>query len=207
VLNAHPGRTRPRGDAPALGDTDTIEDGTRLWADYCAGCHGETGRGDGPAAAWLSPRPTNLSEHDYTRPRLADVLWNGVDGSSMPGWRSHSAVDRAALANVVAGFSAPEPGPAASGAQLTLGQQIYGDHCVACHGVAGGGDGFAADDLPIPIAPTDFRNQRIAYGAALEVLRNGIGGTSMVGWTDRLTDTDIEAVAHYVRSLFEGDAE
>jgi mono/diheme cytochrome c family protein len=57
----------------------------------------------------------------------------------------------------------------------------------------------------VPIAPTNFRSQRIAYEAGLRVVRNGIEGTSMAAWTQRLTDDqDIEAVVHYVRSLYEG---
>jgi cbb3-type cytochrome oxidase cytochrome c subunit len=205
ALNAHPGRTQPRGDAPALGNATSGVDGSVLWDGYCAGCHGETGRGDGPAAEWLSPRPTNLTEHAYTRSRLADVLWNGVDGSSMPGWRDHSAASRAALADVVAGFSALEPGPTPSAQQLARGQGLYTQHCATCHGTSGDGDGFAANNLPIPIVPTDFRNQRIGYAAGLRVLENGIEGSSMAPWTDRLTDAEIEAVVHYVRSLFDGD--
>lgn len=32
---------------------------------YCAACHGETGHGDGIAAAALNPKPRNLSEKAY----------------------------------------------------------------------------------------------------------------------------------------------
>ncbi len=33
------------------------QDGAKLFADTCAGCHGAKGKGDGPAAAALSPGP------------------------------------------------------------------------------------------------------------------------------------------------------
>ncbi len=204
LLNAHPGRTRPDGDVPLLGDPTASQSGTMLWAHHCAGCHGADGRGDGRAAQWLLPQPTNLAEHEYTRARLADALWNGVHGTSMPGWREYSAGDRAALAEIVLGFSDPQPGPTPSAQQIALGQRVYAQHCSSCHGPGGGGDGFAAADLPVPVAPTDFRNQRIAYEAGLGVLRNGVAGTSMAPWTDRLDDAEIEAVVHYVRSLFAG---
>jgi mono/diheme cytochrome c family protein len=36
-------------------------DGKALFATYCAACHGETGRGDGPAAAGLPARPADLT--------------------------------------------------------------------------------------------------------------------------------------------------
>ena len=34
------------------------------YAAKCAGCHGDTGQGDGPAAAALTPPPTNLTKGD-----------------------------------------------------------------------------------------------------------------------------------------------
>jgi mono/diheme cytochrome c family protein len=35
--------------------------GQVLYARYCAACHGTTGRGDGPVAAVLQPKPTDLT--------------------------------------------------------------------------------------------------------------------------------------------------
>ena len=35
--------------------------GHATYADYCAACHGTTGKGDGPAASGLSPRPADLT--------------------------------------------------------------------------------------------------------------------------------------------------
>ncbi len=53
----------------------TPAEGAALFAQYCAGCHGVSGRGDGPAAAGLSPRPANLTtlarRNGGTFPRLA----------------------------------------------------------------------------------------------------------------------------------------
>jgi mono/diheme cytochrome c family protein len=36
--------------------------GARLYRQYCAACHGERGRGDGPAGAALCPAPTDLTK-------------------------------------------------------------------------------------------------------------------------------------------------
>ncbi len=38
-----------------------IAQGSTIFHDHCAVCHGERGRGDGPAAGALTPRPTNLA--------------------------------------------------------------------------------------------------------------------------------------------------
>jgi mono/diheme cytochrome c family protein len=45
-----------RGDAAA---------GAQLYATYCASCHGPEGKGDGPVAATLNPRPANHTDHVY----------------------------------------------------------------------------------------------------------------------------------------------
>jgi cytochrome c oxidase cbb3-type subunit 2/cytochrome c oxidase cbb3-type subunit I/II len=201
TLNAHPGRSRPRGDAPALPQLSPADDsGRRLWTQHCAGCHGTQGRGDGPAATWLRPQPTNLTAREYASARLADVLWNGVLGTAMPAWRDQPSTARGALAAVVREFAATEAGTAATADQLALGRSVYAANCTECHGDTGRGDGFAAGELPI--VPTDFAVQRASFAEATRVLRNGIDGTSMAPWTDRLTDTEIEAVAHYVRGLY-----
>ena len=38
------------------------EDGRELFKTYCASCHGEAGRGDGPASEALRQRPTDLTQ-------------------------------------------------------------------------------------------------------------------------------------------------
>jgi mono/diheme cytochrome c family protein len=39
--------------------------GKDLFAKHCAGCHGPTGKGDGPAAAALTPKPKDLTDKAY----------------------------------------------------------------------------------------------------------------------------------------------
>lgn len=39
--------------------------GKLLYNEKCANCHGPTGHGDGPQAAFLDPKPTNLSDTKY----------------------------------------------------------------------------------------------------------------------------------------------
>ena len=43
----------------------SAEKGKGLFAQYCAACHGPTGKGDGPAAAALNPKPTDLTNKAY----------------------------------------------------------------------------------------------------------------------------------------------
>jgi mono/diheme cytochrome c family protein len=56
----------------------------------CVVCHGETGRGDGPAAAGLRPQPADFRVHlaaGHTDGQLFDWITNGVAGTSMPAFR------------------------------------------------------------------------------------------------------------------------
>lgn len=46
---------------PGLPQRDAAADGHALYADYCAACHGDDGRGNGPGAEGLRPRPADLT--------------------------------------------------------------------------------------------------------------------------------------------------
>jgi mono/diheme cytochrome c family protein len=48
------------GAAPAA--SEAASEAKRLYGTVCATCHGETGRGDGMAAANLNPKPRNYSD-------------------------------------------------------------------------------------------------------------------------------------------------
>ena len=44
---------------PLDGDPATIKVGKTVYMSNCSPCHGNTGKGDGPAAAALNPKPAN----------------------------------------------------------------------------------------------------------------------------------------------------
>ncbi|HVG85729.1 MAG TPA: cbb3-type cytochrome c oxidase subunit II [Vicinamibacterales bacterium] len=205
TLNAHPARARRSHEAASLPLVNDLPRGQRLFARHCATCHGADGAGDGVGGATLRPRPRNLTEHEYSTARLADVLWNGVFGAAMPAWRDHSPEDRAAMAQAVRALAVPQQEPNLPPHMAELGARTYAANCVQCHGVRGDGDGPAAAELPM--APVSFRRQRPSVAHAIEVLRNGIDGTSMAPWTSRLTDAELLAVADYVRGFYAGALE
>jgi mono/diheme cytochrome c family protein len=71
--------------------------GAGTYKEYCAVCHGKSGKGDGPAASALKVRPTDLTtlsrRHGgkYPDAYVVDVLRNGVwlnahGTSEMPIW-------------------------------------------------------------------------------------------------------------------------
>ncbi len=71
--------------APAV--APDLARGAHLFQAQCAACHGAQGRGDGPLAASLTPRPTALAERLRARERslfaLHQIISNGVQGTAM----------------------------------------------------------------------------------------------------------------------------
>jgi cbb3-type cytochrome oxidase cytochrome c subunit/cytochrome c553 len=202
ALNASPARARRQGAAPELPAGGDLARGRELYRHDCASCHGARGDGEGRGAASLHPRPTNLAGHQYTMARLSKVMWNGIAGTSMQAWRDLSAADRAALAAAVREFYKPQTEPALPADILELGAKVYSANCAQCHGEKGDGDGSAAGELSVP--PSDFRGARPTVAESLRALRNGVEGTRMAPWTQRLTEAELSAVAYYVRGFYGG---
>lgn len=46
---------------PLAPTPENLRRGRRLYEQHCASCHGDTGRGDGPAGEHLEPPPANLA--------------------------------------------------------------------------------------------------------------------------------------------------
>ncbi len=202
ALNANPARARRQGAAPQLAATGDLVRGQQLYLHNCASCHGLRGEADGPGASALHPQPANLAGHEYTVDHLGQVLWNGVAGTSMQGWRDLSAHDLAAIAQVVRGFYVAQQEPVLPANIVDLGAQIYTANCVQCHGERGAGDGSAVGELSM--SPADFRGARPSVAESLRALRNGVDGTPMAPWTERLNEAELSAVAYYVRNFFQG---
>ena len=65
------------------------EQGRDLYRIHCLECHGAEGRGDGPRAALLAPRPGNLvsaATSTKTDEGLLKILAKGVPRTAMRGW-------------------------------------------------------------------------------------------------------------------------
>jgi mono/diheme cytochrome c family protein len=54
------------------------------------------------------------------------------------------------------------------------------------------------------ILPADFRGSRPSIAESLRALRNGVEGTQMAPWTEKLSEAELSAVAYYVRSFYQG---
>ena len=91
----HEGVPEPYASLPAPSATaGQVARGAELYRTHCAACHGPNGRGDGPAAAGLSPPPADLQQlTSMPMGRRADYLAFAIGeggvpfGTAMPAYR------------------------------------------------------------------------------------------------------------------------
>ena len=90
----------------------------------------------------------------------------------------------------------------ASIADLERGRSYYVQLCLPCHGASGRGDGeWTYRMTPRPSDLTSRRTRGRSEEALLAAVREGIAGTAMRGFEDRLSDPQIRQVLGYVRHL------
>ncbi len=71
--------------------TDVVGRGETLFRTHCSVCHGQTGRGDGPAAAGLNPKPADLTAEHVDDHTDGDIFWwlnYGIAGTAMPSFKA-----------------------------------------------------------------------------------------------------------------------
>lgn len=95
---------------------DLLARGKAVYAQTCATCHGAEGRGDGPGAAGLTPKPRNFTVAQGWKngTKVEDIyrtLEEGLKGSSMVSYSDLSRRDRMALAHLVQSLGAFDHGP------------------------------------------------------------------------------------------------
>jgi len=113
------------------------------------------------------------------------------------------------IAAVVA-FAGAQPSRASAPAQAADGKAIYTQRCEVCHGVEGDGNGPAAVNLDP--RPRDFRRgwykirtttsgQLPTDADLVQVISNGMPGTTMPDWKGVLTIDEIGAVSLYIKGF------
>jgi mono/diheme cytochrome c family protein len=96
---------------------------------------------------------------------------------------------------------AETPSATATTASVEVGQRVYTERCVLCHGASGKGDGVGAAGLdPKPRDHTDgsYMNTQTDE-ALLNVIKNGKG--NMPAWGNVLSEVESQSVLMYVRTL------
>lgn len=157
-----------------------------LFAASCAACHGDGGKGDGPNAALLDPRPRDFTTQALrygatggTREQVLGAvertIRRGLPHSAMPGFGAvMSPVEIASLADLVLARGGDHNRVAVVGSELKIpeppeftpgligrGREVYlANICASCHGTMGQANGAGAPGLTDmdgnPILPADL---------------------------------------------------
>lgn len=174
-----------QGVEPLAATAALVERGRGIYAVRCQTCHGQDGKGDGPAARYLGTPPRDLTSGTYKfrttgqegMPEDLDLFRSisaGFPIYGMPSFRWLPAEDRWALVHYVKAFypkwsrvgTAPriavDAAPPAGEGAVERGRALYLERfdCKQCHGEGGHGDGPRVPDLKDgwgrPILPRDF---------------------------------------------------
>jgi DMSO reductase family type II enzyme heme b subunit len=174
--------SQPSQPAPGV-PAQSGDAGRAVYEKWCAGCHGLEGRGDGPGARHLLPKPRDFTRALYqvrttatgelpTDEDIRRVVDEGMPGTSMPGWRARlSSSERDAVMRYIKSFAAafatpPTPlrfagNPGGGQDAIDSGRALYRRiECWKCHGEQGRGDGRSSptlkDDFGNPIRAVDL---------------------------------------------------
>jgi mono/diheme cytochrome c family protein len=184
--------------------------GRDLFGRHCRGCHGENGKGDGPAASFFIRSPRNLTNTDwlsaYSDAQIYNILMEGVNGSPMPAFRETLSYQEA---YAVIGYlrmlsnTQPENIETSTDKKTNNGNQLYINHCAMCHGLHGDGQGPVANQLEPQ--PRNFRNPRWMHGQSdsyiEKVIKNGKMGTAMPPFGALLSQQEIRSLRKYLRTF------
>ena len=98
---------------PIPADEKSIARGKALYFQSCVPCHGSKGKGDGPAAASLNPKPADHSSPKMWEESDGSLFWKITTGrGAMPTWEeTYSEEDRWNLINYVRTLAPPKASP------------------------------------------------------------------------------------------------
>jgi mono/diheme cytochrome c family protein len=65
---------------PLKGKADAVAAGKKLYTTYCVPCHGNTGKGDGIAAASINPRPADHTSAKVQNQSDGAIYWKLTTG-------------------------------------------------------------------------------------------------------------------------------
>ena len=190
-----------------------VKRGEQVYKTLCWTCHGNYGRGDGPATQYLPHPPP-----DFTDPRvvgqktdqqvLADLLNGaGAGGANHRPMIVGEVLQEEALQDAIAYIrTLSVPGKHVS---IPAGKDIYNTFCWACHGVNGDGQGPAAKNL-VGVKPRDFTSKDFIIEGREEEVRRTIfegaaktfhGSPYMPEWKTALAHQQILDVIEYLKTF------
>jgi mono/diheme cytochrome c family protein len=87
---------------PLPSDKNTAEQGEKIAKVNCVSCHGDKGKGNGPAAVALNPKPADWTSVRVQKESDGAIFWKITTGRGpMPSWRHLSENDRWAVVRYI----------------------------------------------------------------------------------------------------------
>ena len=84
--------------SPVAAGPKVVEQGKKVAQVNCTSCHGSTGKGNGPAAMALSPKPADWTSKKVQDETDGEIFWKITTGrGAMPSWKHLPENDRWAL--------------------------------------------------------------------------------------------------------------
>ena len=180
-----------------LPDGATLQTAITLFAANCVACHGADGLGTGIAPALNDPLVREKTTDELTR-----TVTFGNPGTLMAGWSNALTTEEiAALVTLVQRWDevptgilpAPNVPIPTTEESIALGGQLFSQNCARCHGAEGQGT-RRAPALNVKSFLTDTSDLAIQ-----QIVTNGVPGTAMPVWGDRMTEADIQAIVGFIR--------
>ncbi len=180
-----------------LPDGATLQTAIGLFAANCVSCHGADGLGTGIAPALNDPTVREKTADELTR-----TITLGSPGTLMAGWQKSLTADEIDTlvtlvqrwdevpAGILPAPNVPIPTTAES---IALGADLFSANCSRCHGPEGQGT-QRAPALNVKSFLTDTTDQAIQ-----QIVTQGVPGTAMPAWGDRMTEADIQAIVGFIR--------
>ena len=109
--------------------SELLAEGKKIFTTVCFSCHGEGGKGDGPAGASLNPKPQNFTSLEGWKngPKLTQIfktLQDGIPRSGMASYEYLTPEEKFGLAHYIRTTFVPNP-PKDSPEDLATLDQLY----------------------------------------------------------------------------------
>lgn len=170
--------------------------GAAIFAEKCAPCHGDQGRGNGSMASNLSVEVPAIGTSEVALSAIPvdwfNLVTNGRMERSMPPFKSLDDRDRWDVVAYALSLHTTQT-------QLDSAKTVYEKQCQSCHGPQGKGDGEQAAGQNMPDWSQPERLTQLSEEKLFQSITTGSGG--MPAYRDTLNDEQRLGLAAYVRSM------
>jgi mono/diheme cytochrome c family protein len=180
----------------------TAPDGALLYQRYCASCHGESGKGNGPDAPFFESRPRDLREGFLDKYPTDDLVKRVLNGRSL-----QLALDLPALkaraTEVETVVAHMKRLPATNWQRTEAGWELYANRCESCHGPYGAPKAEFPPGVrpPRDLAAPAFQKS-MSDRALIQAVRHG--QHYMPALVPRITESEATELTSFVRLLSPG---